>query len=197
MLMDYQLFSSFLDFLQSETLRGINEEHTAGIYNHATVSAMYRLFTNETVFGPLVDLPILAKTLTFGIPVLVWILTFGGWRRLQDWGTAMEQNSLGFTLLMASVLLTIPRVGDYNLSVLLVPLFFGAWKAWERGNHVALQLFILAGVIGNLPISGGRLESFTLEMHWLQFRYVSLTLIWLGAWVLTFDRPKTVIDQPQ
>ncbi len=190
MVYDFQLFKNYLDFIGSETLQEINEEHTAGIFNHATVSVMYRLFTSNTVFGPVIDLPILAKLLTFAIPVVIWITVFSSWRRLQGWGNRVEQNAIGFALLMPSVLLTIPRVGDYNLTVLLIPVFFGAWKAWERGNHVALQLFLLAFAIGNLPISGGRLDSFSLEMHWLQFRYVSLVLIWLASYCLTFPQPR-------
>ena len=186
---DRTLFLNYLDFLHSETLQKLNEEHTAGIFNHATVSVMYRLFTNKTVFGPIIDLPILAKLLTFAIPVGVWLTVFSSWRRLEQWANPIEKNAIGWTLLMPGVLLTIPRVGDYNLSVLLVPLFFAGWKAWENRNHVALQLFLLAGVVGNLPISGGDLESFSLEMHWLQFRYVSLVLFWFAAICLSFPPP--------
>ena len=189
MVCDFGLFKNYLDFLHSKTLQELNEEHTAGIYNYATVSVMYRLFTSETVFGPVWDAPLLAKTLTFLIPVVVWVTVFAGWRRLEGWADRIEANSLGFTLLMPSVLLTIPRVGDYNLAVLLVPLFFAGWRAWERRNHVALNLFVLSGFVNNLPIYGGNLDSFSLEMHWLQYRYVALVLFWLAALCMTFDRP--------
>lgn len=190
MVVDWSLFRQYLDFLGSRTLQEINEEHTAGIYNHATVSVVYRLFTSETVFAPIYEAPLLARILTPAIPVLLWLVVFNAWRRLDGWADSILRNALGFSLLLPTVLLTIPRVGDYNLIGLLIPIFFGGWTAYRRRNHVALQLFLVGWVVGNLPITGGNLSSFTLEMHWLHFRYVSLVLVWLGAWVLTFPRPQ-------
>jgi hypothetical protein len=185
MLLDQPLFSQYREFLASSRFQEIMDEHTAGIFNHATVSVAFRLFTDRTMFWPVWDFPPLAYFLTFAVPILVWLLAFNLWRALEE--SRLDPrlaNELGFFLLLPTVLLTTPRVADYTLVWLVVPFFFGTWRAMERKHWGALALFILAGAVENLPITGGRIDTGGVEMHLLQYRYASSVLFWCAAWAL-------------
>lgn len=184
MFFDGDLFAQYREFLASKTFQRIMDEHTVGIYNNATVSVAFRLFTEKTMFKPVWVFPPLAYLMTFLVPVVVWICAFDVWGKMEKAGLAPElQNRLGFLILLPSVLLTIPRVADYTLVWLLVPLFFGAWWAWEERSWKVMVVFLLAGLVGNLPVHPGRLAELTYSYHLLHYRYVSLVLFWVAGWM--------------
>ncbi|MCG3196373.1 MAG: hypothetical protein GHCLOJNM_00846 [bacterium] len=185
MVLDWSNFIQYRIFLKSPTFQRIMEEHTVGIYNSATVSVAFRLFTDQTLFKPILVYPPLAYAMTFGIPVAAWFAVFALWRRAKEAGLSeADQNRLGFLTLLPTVLLTIPRVADYTLVWLLVPLFFGAWWCWEQGRRWALALFLLAAIIGNISIKPSDLEEMTYPFHLLHHRYLSLVLFWWAGWAL-------------
>jgi hypothetical protein len=191
MLSDQPLFGYFREFTGSRTFQEIMDEHTVGIFNNATVSVAFRLFTDKTIFQPLCVFPPAAYAMTFAIPTVVWLAAFSAWRRLDNSGASRDIcNRYGFALLLPTVLLTTPRVADYTLVWLLVPFFFGTWQAAASRSWFSLGLYLLAGVVGNLPITGGQLNEETLELHWLHFRYVSLVLFWFAAWVAAWEAGK-------
>lgn len=189
MQLDGNLFSEYRTFLKSRTFQRIMDEHTVGIYNSATVSVGFRLFTDQTLFKPLVNIPLLAYLFTFGAPIGLWLLVFSTWRKMEEAGIgSFDRNRLGFFLLLPTVLLTIPRVADYTLVWLLVPLFFGGWEAWEKRMPATLMLFGVAALIGNLPVRPSRLVELTYSYHLLHYRYVSLVLFWCGCCCLAWGR---------
>jgi len=185
MFCDRPLFDRYREFLASPTFQNIMDEHTVGIFNHATVSVAFRLFTDKTMFLPVLVFPPLAYFLTFAVPLLAWLAAFSIWRKLEDSGLSADvANRLGFGLLLPTVLLTTPRVADYTLVWLLGPFFFQTWVCWKARYHGALILYLTAGVVGNLPITGGMLNEDTFQLHWLHFRYASLALFWFAGLVM-------------
>jgi len=185
MYLDHGLYQSYQTFLHSKTFQRIMDEHTVGIYNSATVSVGFRLFTDQTMFKPIVVIPALAYLFTFLVPIAVWFSAFSAWRRMDEVGLPIqEQNRLGFYFLLPTVLLTIPRVADYTLVWLLIPLFFGAWEAWERRIWSVFFLYMAAAVIGNLPVHPAELVELTFSYHLMHYRYVSLILFWCAGWLL-------------
>ncbi len=169
------------------------DEHTVGIYNSATVSVGFRLFTDQTMFKPIAVIPSLAYLFTFLVPISVWLAAFSAWRRMEEVRLSREeQNRLGFYLLLPTVLLTIPRVADYTLVWLLVPLFFGGWEAWERRIWPVFSLYCLAALVGNLPVHPAELTELTFSYHLMHYRYVSLILFWWSGWLLIRRRVSSV-----
>jgi hypothetical protein len=115
----------------------------------------------------------------------VWLAAFAAWRRMDEVRlSAMDQNRLGFYLLLPTVLLTIPRVADYTLVWLLIPLFFGGWEAWERRIWSVFLLYSAAAIVGNLPVHPAELVELTFSYHLMHYRYVSLILFWCAGWLL-------------
>ena len=185
MYLDHGLYQSYRIFLNSKTFQRIMDEHTVGIYNSATVSVGFRLFTDQTMFRPIVVIPALAYLFTFLVPIAVWFSAFSSWRRMDEAGMSkQEQNRLGFYLLLPTVLLTIPRVADYTLVWLLIPLFFGAWEAWEKRIWSVFFLYASAAIMGNLPVHPAELVELTFSYHLMHYRYVSLILFWWAGWLL-------------
>jgi len=184
MFLDQPLFTEYHRFLDSTAFQQIMDEHTVGIYNNATVSVAFRLFTDKTLFVPILVFPPLAYLLTFAVPTAAWLATFSAWREFERSAVSRKvRNGCGFALLLPTVLLTTPRVADYTLVWLLVPLFFETWRAMEEKKPSVFLIYILAAIVGNLTITGGQLDADTMELHWLHFRYVSLVLFWLAAFV--------------
>lgn len=187
MQLDGNLLANYRTFLNSRTFQRIMDEHTVGIYNNATVSVGFRLFTDQTLFKPVVNFPPLAYLFTFAVPIVLWLAVFSSWRKMGESGMSLfDQNRLGFYLLLPTVLLTIPRVADYTLVWLLVPLFFGIWEAWENSITSAFWLFGGAALAGNLPVRPSHLEELTYSYHLLHYRYVSLVLFWWACYCLVW-----------
>jgi len=184
MFLDRPLWPLYREFLDSSTFREIMEEHTAGIYNNATVSVAFRLFSDKTLFVPIWDFPPLAYALTFIVPLGLWLATFSVWRKLREQGIPENiRNGCGFALLLPTVLMTTPRVADYTLVWLLVPFFFESWRSYSENRLTSLFLYLLAGLMSSLPITGGQLDELKFELHLLHFRYLSLVLFWIAAYV--------------
>lgn len=193
MYFDHGLFQSYQTFLDSNTFQRIMDEHTVGIFNSATVSVGFRLFTEQTMFKPVLICPPLAYLYTFLVPIVVWLAAFSAWRRMDEAGIpSEEQNRLGLYLLLPTVLLTIPRVADYTLVWLLIPLFFGGWEAWERRIWPVFCLYSAAALVGNLPVHPAKLVEVTYSYHLMHYRYVSLILFWWAGWWLIRRRTRPV-----
>lgn len=184
MLADSDHVARYREFLDSETFQRIMEEHTVGIYNNATVSVAFRCFTDQTFFKPFLLYPPLAYAMTFAVPIAVWVLFFSAMRGLAAAGVSNEEmHRRALVLLLPTVLLTIPRVADYTLVWLYVPLFFGAWESWKSGRRGLFALYVAAGIMGNLPIRPSQLADMTYSYHLLHYRYVSLVMFWLAGWM--------------
>jgi len=183
MFCDRPLWTLYRQFLGSNTFQNIMDEHTVGIYNNATVSVAFRLFHRQNDVCPDWNFPPLAYALTFLVP-----LAFGG----HVFGVAR----------VGGVLIAAPRQERVRLCALTADCV--AHHSARGGLHARLALGPvllrnLARLLGQppdlflpLPLRrsclepsdhGGQLDENTFELHLLHFRYVSLVLFWIAAYV--------------